>query len=103
MDICTLFSNLITNAFEAAEKSKDKKVHMEIRMVNDEYYIKIVNSYFKKSLDKNSFFETEKGDKENHGIGIGNIKRIIKKYDGILDYEIEAEEITTKVLLNFNQ
>ena len=44
-------------------------------------------------------FETTKKDSEYHGYGIESMRRIVKKYDGKLEYIVEPEWVITDIYL----
>jgi len=91
-DAVLLFSNLLDNAFEAAFKSVNKFVRVEVTRDHDTYSIKIINSYdgdIKYSFDGN--FLTTKSDKANHGIGSKIVKKISAKYGSIIDISYHLE------------
>lgn len=81
-----LFGNLIDNAIEAAEKSKDKKIVLEISEKGEYLSILLSNSIDESVLESNANLETTKTDKEYHGIGVKNIKGTVMKYDGMIQY-----------------
>ena len=83
-DLCILFSNLLSNAVEAAckvEGGKSRFVEVKIGHFNGRIMIKVSNSCILNSIH-NTELKTSKIDKENHGFGLKNIERIVEKYDG---------------------
>lgn len=86
IDTGVLFGNLIDNAIEAAEKSKDKKIVLEISEKGEYLSILLSNSIDESVLESNANLETTKTDKEYHGIGVKNIKGTVMKYDGMIQY-----------------
>lgn len=101
MDMCTIFSNVIINSFEAASKFNGKKyVNMHIRRLNENYFITIKNPH-NGILENRSFLRVStKSDNKNHGIGIKNARKILEIYKGKLEYEVWDKEITTKILVS---
>jgi len=100
-DMVLLFSNLLSNAFEAAKESSDKYVTVKINGKENGLFMSIKNSYqneIKKHL--NGDFVTSKADKESHGIGTRIIKNVIAKYDGKIEFCHSSDEFT--VLISFN-
>lgn len=89
MDLCILFSNLLKNALEAAKlyDGKEKEVDVHIKEFGSNYFIFVKNPCKSKPVRKNNKFITSKKDKENHGFGMLNIEQIVKKYNGIINYE----------------
>lgn len=98
-EIASVLSNILKNAIEAAEKVPlDRRfIELEIRPISGGYKINCTNSYLEKSEFKDGKWETTKADKQNHGRGIGIIRRTVDKYSGIVkvqfherSYEIEC-------------
>lgn len=84
-DITSLFDNLIANATEAAKQSENKFIIFSIDIRNSNFLvISVLNSSDKKPLQVNENIISSKKDSEMHGIGIKSIKRVVKKYDGII-------------------
>ena len=85
-DICVLYGNLLDNAIEACERIEDnnqeKYIKLKIIIKGDYLFINIKNNN-NKNLDlKCEKLLTSKKDKDNHGIGLVNIKRTVEKYNG---------------------
>ena len=53
---------------------------------------------FRDALSKGDF-ETTKKDSEYHGYGIESMRRVVKKYDGKLEYSVEPEWVITDIYL----
>ena len=64
--LCTIFSNLLSNAIEAAEKATIKKVWVICRYTENEIIIEIGNSYCDNNLNKKNL-KTKKPEKQYHG------------------------------------
>ena len=105
-DISSLFNNLLDNATESAEKSKNKKVLVQITNVMNSYRkISIINSCDSAPLIKNGELVTTKKNKEVHGFGTKSIKKIVAKYDGELDWEFDenTRQFKFTILIPINQ
>lgn len=93
MDICTIFSNAIDNAIEACEKVTDselKIITVKAKKVKDFLSITFENNNSETVILENQMIKTSKSDKQLHGFGLNNIKKVVEKYQG--DYKIKAEE-----------
>lgn len=94
-DLCTVLANLIDNAAEACEKLPgEKTIDVEARKVAG-YFILIISN--PTSGAKNPKLRTTKSDRRNHGIGLKNVERALKKYNGALSTENENEVFTASV------
>ncbi len=94
-DLCTILSNLIDNAIEACEKvAGRKKIEIESGEANGFLILSVSNPTVNGANPK---FRTTKKDKLNHGIGLKNVERAIKKYNGTIDLGKNGELFTANV------
>ena len=85
IDLVAMVGNLLSNAYEAAIKSSEKKIKVQMYMENDGAFsvIKIENSYDKTLLaGGDGELKTTKEDGEIHGLGIKSIRKTAEKYHG---------------------
>lgn len=77
-DICIIFGNAMDNAIEACEKipTKHRKIELTTIYRDGQLFCKVFNS--SNSADNN--MKTTKKDKENHGLGLDNIRATLGKY-----------------------
>ncbi len=92
-DLSALFNNLLDNSVEAAEKSKEKYIHLQIASTLDAYHkIKIINSSDTPPIVKNGKLRTAKQNHDLHGFGIKSIKKTVHKYNGEMRWEYNEAE-----------
>lgn len=94
-DLNVVLGNLLDNAIEAAEQTEEKKLRLTICMDKGVLFLNIQNSCQGIPDGKWNSLETTKKEKEYHGIGLGNVKRIVEKYQG--DMEILCENNTLEI------
>lgn len=99
-DLALMLASALDNAIEAAEKSEDKTVSLEISTELNYICIKLVNSIKKGS--KPNFKKTTKEDKTKHGFGYKKIKSIIKKYNGDLYTDITHDKVMMTITLRID-
>ncbi|NLP35689.1 MAG: GHKL domain-containing protein [Clostridiales bacterium] len=102
-DLCTLFYNIVKNAIEACihvDEGK-RKINLEIKSIKDNLLIVISNS-ISEPVDINMIERngTTKKDKGNHGYGILNIKRVVQKYNGVMNCKNSMDMFTVEILLH---
>lgn len=100
-DLCTLFSNLISNAIEACEKLEKtvRVIRLEIRENHRDIMITMENP-IEWEVDRDTLLHsTTKADKNAHGYGVQNVCHVVEKYHGRIDYEIEAAMLRAVVIL----
>lgn len=82
-DLCILVANLVKNASEAVSKLDGGTIRFKIEQGKEYLYIQTKNTFNGKlEFKKEGIPKTSKQDKRNHGIGIQNIKQVVKKYEG---------------------
>ena len=101
IDMCIIFSNVIQNAVEALNRSDrvDDFLRVEIKEGKEYVRIRITNSILPEMVhvDAEGNLQTVKKDKQNHGIGILNVKETIYKNGGTIDYQIEEGQISCEI------
>jgi sensor histidine kinase YesM len=101
-DLCIVFGNTLDNAIEACLNSQNKElktIKVNVKKSGDCFFIEITNPVDKKVEIKNNTITTTKDDKELHGLGIGSVKNVVKKYNGHIN--ITCSDTTFKVDLDF--
>lgn len=85
-DLSTILNNALDNAVEAAEKSINKMVSVDIYTKSPFEIIKIQNSCDKTPIIENKKLLTSKSEKSLHGFGIESIERTVNHYGGVFDW-----------------
>lgn len=95
-DVMILFGNIFDNAIEAAEKTEERIIILNVRTQGD--YISI---YMENSFDGvfDSELKTKKKNKNEHGIGLKNVRRIVEKYDGMIKCFADNKMFCCDILL----
>ena len=92
-DLCTIFSNVLSNAIEAASKSKKKQIYLDCRYNDENIIINIRNTYKDNGQFKNKNLVTTKSDREYHGFGLENVRECVERNNGLIYIEIGKEEV----------
>ena len=100
MDLVIVLANCLDNAIEAVEKLEQAELRkIRVVILNDEGGISIlVENPVSGEVNVNAL-RTTKADKENHGLGLKNIKSIVQKYEGNFQIEIEKQIFRVKIYL----
>lgn len=102
VDLCTVFSNLVKNAVEELTRQKEGKKYLKVCIQTGEKDLKIEisNSTDRENKNRKEFLpETVKADKENHGIGLRNVKETVEKNHGIFQWKCEGNHFDVMVVL----
>lgn len=102
-EIAVLFGNLLDNAIEAAEETKERRISVDIQTNESYLVILITNSINVSVLADNKNLETSKTDKELHGIGINSIKNIVEKHNGMIQFYEEENEFCCHIMIEINE
>lgn len=94
VDSCTLVSNLLDNALEACYKVDiaDRFISLSFRRSEHFLLMTCENSAVRVVEFSDGRPLSTKADKLNHGFGIGNIDRCVKKYGGELKLSSEEKD-----------
>ena len=101
-ELCSLLSNLVENAVEAAQKSGEEQpvVTVSIRPQQDYLFIRVTNPVDPKISNKRHLkLQTTKEDAGVHGYGTKIINNIAQKNQGSVRYDIENGRFTADVML----
>lgn len=100
-DMSIILGNLLDNAINACSKLVEEKIiDIKIKYKRSRLIIKISNTYNGNLYFSGNELTTSNSDKENHGIGIQNVKTALEKYNGELEFE-QTENIFTAILLMY--
>lgn len=99
-DLCTLLGNLLDNSIEACQlfQKENPFIRVNIQLVKKNFMINIKNSSNPVKTDEEGNYITNKktGD---HGLGMLQINRIIKQYQGFISRKYEDDVFETDIVL----
>ena len=103
-DMSIIIGNLLDNAITAIENCSGKKVLKVIAKQNiGNMFLCIENSFDNEVHVKDGIFISTKKDRNRHGIGIENVKRVIKNYNGKIIFDTKGDMFIVKVILFENE
>lgn len=100
-DLIALMGNLLDNAIEAEKRSgKREGIILSMKMAREGRHVLIhlENSYEEKYSDK-VVIKRNEGMGHKHGIGLGSIRDIVRKYGGIIETDKYEGRYLAKVIL----
>lgn len=101
-DFCSLLSNLMENALEAARESEvsDPTVRVRIFPQLDYLFIHVENPVNDKvPKQRRLSLMTTKEDRKTHGYGTRIIRELAKKYQGSVKFDMQDRQFTVDVML----
>ena len=98
-DLCTIFSNAISNAIEACEKMSDVKKIITISVLEQgkTIFFRFENPATAEMYETVRQNGTTKMDNKDHGFGILNIKRAVEKNCGEMEYLFQDGKLILEV------
>ena len=101
-ELGVLLGNLLDNAIEACEKCGpgEKKIYLRIWNVKYMFMLKLRNSSSGLPVMTGQRFITDKADKNLHGMGVEQVKRIVGKYGGDISFQYGEEYFETKIMVD---
>ena len=99
-DLCTIFSNVLSNALEAAIETEERTISLECRYNDKNIIIVVKNSYDNEQQNGASQWRTRKENTDYHGYGLENMKDSVEKYNGVFDIETKDNIFILTILFN---
>ena len=83
--LCTVLSDLLDNAIEAAEQTEGERcITLTARRTGSFYYIRICNPCVH-AVDVSANLVTSKSDSRHHGLGLKSVRNVLEKCGGTLE------------------
>jgi len=98
-DISVLFGNLFDNAIEACKRTDQRQIHIKVQIQGAYVSVFMANTIIESVMIANPELITTKRDPRSHGYGIKNIKKIVEKYNGIIEFWEENNLFCCDILL----
>lgn len=99
-DLCTIFSNVLSNALEAAQETEEKYISVECGYTDKSIIIIVKNSFDAQTKSGNAQWRTRKANTDYHGYGLENIKDSVDRYNGVFDIETDDNMFNVKILFS---
>lgn len=100
-DLCTVLANSLDNAIRGCQPCAPCRITVDSKENSVGVIIVIRNPVRQKVEIVNNHVKTTKTDKENHGIGIQNIKKTAAKYGGYVELKCDDYFFETEIGLYF--
>lgn len=103
-DLCTIFSNLVSNAAEACEKLKESEKVIGIKAGRYKtYFVIAVWNPVEWEIDVEHLGKnTAKEEKTEHGYGVNNVRNTVKNLGGKLFFDVTDNIFKVKIILEMN-
>ena len=101
-DINVILGNLLDNAIEAAQESERKWIKLVMRADRGVFLIHIANSCKNSPKKKGDVFFSTKKESGEHGIGLQNVKRMVERQNGNIEFAYKENIFSVEVMLSVN-
>ena len=100
-DVSVILNNAIENAIEGINGCKNPYVSVIAYRKKNAYMLEVSNCIDKQiEVDEETGLpETTKKDRNNHGFGLANIRKVARKYYGDIDISQDSKNFTLMVML----
>ena len=104
-DLISILGNLLDNAIEAAQKCEKGWVSAAMYMENGGSFsvCRIENTYTGEIRQRGDRMLTTKTQARQHGIGLQNVKRMVEKQNGNIEFQYEDGIFLVEVMLYMNE
>lgn len=101
VDLGILLGNLLDNAIEASEKCEQgkRRIYLQLRNLKQMFVLRLKNSSMQAPKIENGIFLTSKEDKNAHGMGVEQVKRIVNKYNGEIDFQYDSARFEVDIIV----
>ncbi len=102
IDLNILIGNLFDNAIEAVKGLSDdkRKLYITVNADRSTLFLRIRNPYAGRLIrDLNGNFLTHKKNKVFHGLGLREVRRVVRKYQGKMVISTDGGEFNIKVFI----
>lgn len=98
-DLNVILGNLLDNAIDAAMKTEERRLRMTMKLEKGILFLNLCNSCQGISEGKKGSLETTKADRENHGMGLNSVRRIVEKYHGDMELFCENGNMEVDIIM----
>ncbi|MBQ8280691.1 MAG: GHKL domain-containing protein [Roseburia sp.] len=98
-DICTILSNLLSNAILAETETEGKEVLVNIKYTDNKVLLTVENDYAHELNEVDGIFKTTKQDSLGHGYGLSNVKECVEKNGGYLSIATENHRFKVMIMI----
>lgn len=98
-DLTIIVGNLLENAIDAAKDSEERWLEVLLNYEKGMLFIRIRNSYNNLVQKRGEVYITTKKKKQEHGIGLQNVKKVVDNYKGEMQISAQDNIFDVKIIL----
>ena len=98
-DICTIFSNLLSNAIRAEVEANGNEILVTIKYTDDKLLLTMENDYAHELNEVDGVFKTTKEDALGHGYGLSNVTECVEKNGGNISISTDNHRFKARIIM----
>lgn len=100
-DLCIVLANILDNAIEATKKlNNNKTIHIDAALRNGFFIMNVSNPVENEvKIRKDGTIKTSKKIQSEHGFGIKNVQKAVKKYGGKVSVICENKAFSVDIMM----
>ena len=98
-DICTIFSNMLSNAIRAESETEGRDVLVHIKYIENKVLLTVENDYVNELNEVDGIFKTTKEDSIGHGYGLSNVRECVEKNGGYISISTQNYRFKAMVMM----
>lgn len=102
-DINVILCNLLENGIEASKQTEKKELAIDVKLQQGVLRIQVENSYNGALEKENQRLLTTKKEKELHGIGLENVRKMVEKYNGVMEVCPDKDMFCVRLILYLSE
>ncbi len=99
-DITAMLGNLLDNALEALIFANEKRLQLDISIVDSNLYINVANTHNNQIIKVGDLIKSSKNhDIKKHGLGLRSVKCSVLKYKGNMNITYDENEFNVDIAI----
>ena len=99
-DLTIILGNLLDNAIKAVLRVKENRfINIKIKYDKGRLLIQVDNPFSGEITEENGRLLTTKGNKDDHGLGLASVRKVIQKYDGMMNLDYGGKIFSVSILM----
>lgn len=100
-DLCTVLANILDNAIEATQKLSSNRIIRIDAAIRNGLFIMNVSNHVETEvkIKKDGTIKTSKKNQSEHGFGIKNVQKAVKKYSGTVSVTCENKVFSVDIMM----
>ena len=100
IDWCIILGNILDNAIEACMRiDGERHIWIDAQVRKDILNLTVKNSALPPVVKENGLYSTTKQAAGEHGIGLGNARDVLERYDGVMQTKYEDGFFTIVIMM----